>query len=158
MAELIGMKLNFTAALLLSASTVSQAADPVEFARDVKPILEVHCLKCHGDERPKGDLNLTTRTEAMKGGEGGTAIVPGDPTESSLYTLTILPASHDDVMPPKKEGLLNKAQTEMLKAWIQEGAKWPTGETLTVVPKVNFAKDIQPILEFNCVACHRDRS
>jgi formylglycine-generating enzyme required for sulfatase activity/mono/diheme cytochrome c family protein len=132
------------------------AADKVDFNKDIKPILEVNCTKCHGPEQQKGKLRLDSREAALKGGENGHALEPGKPRESKMFTSTILAADHDDVMPPKKEGLLSKAQTETIRNWIEQGADWPQGVSLAVVKKVNFAKDIQPILEFNCVACHRE--
>lgn len=131
------------------------AADKVDFAVEVKPILESTCLSCHGPEKPKGDLRLDTRAAALKGGENGPALVPGKPQMSKLYTSTILPPGHDDIMPPKGDPLA-KEQTERLRVWIEEGAEWPDHLTLQQVPRVNFVKDIQPLLELNCVACHRE--
>ena len=131
----------------------------MDFTKEIRPILEQSCIKCHGTEKPKGKLNLTTRAEAIKGGDNGTSLVPGKPDESSFYKLTILPPDHDDVMPPQpKEKMLTKPQTDLLKAWIEEGAKWPDDVTLSAVRRVDFVKDIQPILEFNCVSCHREGS
>src|SRR5689334_4222 len=77
------------------------AADKIDFTLDVKPLLESTCLSGHGPEKPKGELQLMTRALALKGGEKGAALVPGKPQESRLYTSTILPAGHDDIMPPK---------------------------------------------------------
>ncbi|HUR47207.1 MAG TPA: SUMF1/EgtB/PvdO family nonheme iron enzyme [Candidatus Saccharimonadales bacterium] len=134
----------------------SQAAETVDFSKDIRPILELNCTKCHGPEQHKGKLRLDSREAALKGGDNGPALVPGKPEESKLYTSTVLPPDHDDVMPPKKEGHLSKGQTDLIKGWIQQGADWPAGVTLVVVRKVDFEKDIQPILEFNCVACHRE--
>lgn len=141
----------------LAGSQVFLPAADVDFAKDIKPILEQNCLKCHGSEKPKGKLSLETRAKAIAGGENGTALVPGKPTDSRLYSSTILPADHDDVMPPQpKEKRLTAAQTGLLKAWIEAGAPWPDEVKLAAVKRVDFVKDIQPILEFNCVACHRE--
>ncbi|MCS1407992.1 MAG: Hercynine oxygenase [Verrucomicrobia subdivision 3 bacterium] len=143
------------AASLTLAISASQAADPVDFTREVKPILESACLSCHGPEKPKGDLSLHTRTAAIKGGDSGTSLVPGDPEESLLYTLTILPPDDDDIMPPKGDPL-SKVQTEILRRWIEAGAEWPIEVELEQTQRIDFIQDIQPILEFNCVACHRE--
>jgi formylglycine-generating enzyme required for sulfatase activity len=131
------------------------AADKIDFALEVKPLLESTCLSCHGPEKPKGDLQLMTRALAVKGGEGGPGIVPGNPAESPLYKTTILPPGHDDIMPPKGDPL-TKAQTEVLRKWIEQGAEWPESIKLEKVQRVDFVKDVQPILELNCVACHRE--
>ncbi len=115
--------------------TTAMAADKVDFVKEVKPILEKHCLSCHGDtEKPKGGLKLNTKENSIKGGEKGTSLVPGQPEKSPLYTLTILPPDHDDVMPPKGEKL-KKDETETLKNWIAQGADWPAGEVLKQAKK-----------------------
>lgn len=144
------------ATVLALASTALPAADKIDFDLDVKPILQSACLSCHGAEKPKGDLSLTTRALALKGGEKGAALLPGKAATSPMYSSTILPPDHDDIMPPAKKGPLTKAQTEVLRQWIDGGAAWPETTTLKQVQRIDFAKDIQPILEFNCVACHRE--
>jgi formylglycine-generating enzyme required for sulfatase activity/mono/diheme cytochrome c family protein len=140
---------------LASFGIVARGADQVDFVKEIKPILEVQCVNCHGGEKPKGKLSLETRANAIKGGEDGAALVPGKPSDSPLYTFTILPADDDNAMPPKGERL-TKDQTEKLRLWVAQGATWPESETLKAVKKIDFVKDVQPILEFNCVACHRD--
>lgn len=131
------------------------ATESVDFAREVKPILESACLSCHGDEKPKGGLSIQTRGAAIHGGDSGTSLVPGKPEDSLLYTLTILPPDDDDIMPPKGDPL-SREQTEILRRWIQEGAQWPVEIELEPTQRIDFVRDIQPILEFNCVACHRE--
>jgi formylglycine-generating enzyme required for sulfatase activity/mono/diheme cytochrome c family protein len=143
---------SFVAVMMLGH--IGQAADKTDFLQDVKPILEATCLGCHGSEKPKANLRLDSRAGALKGGDDGAALVPGKPKESPLYSTTILPPDHDDVMPPKEQ--LAKDQTEVLRRWIEEGATWPGDTVLKQTKRVNFVKDIQPILEFNCVACHRE--
>jgi formylglycine-generating enzyme required for sulfatase activity len=143
------------AVLSAVAPSLLRAADRIDFALDVKPLLESACLSCHGPEKPKGDLQLMTRALALKGGEKGAALAPGKPAESRLYTSTILPAGHDDIMPPKGDPL-TRTQTEVLRKWIEQGAQWPDSITLEKTRRIDFVKDIQPVLELNCVACHRD--
>ena len=117
-----------TAAAL--TTTTALAADKIDFTRDVKPILEKNCLSCHGEHKPKGGLQLTTRENAIKGGDNkGAALVPKEPLKSPLYVTTTLPPDSEDVMPPKGEKL-TKAQTEILKNWIEQGADWPATEVL----------------------------
>lgn len=151
----------FSPLLLLSlvgaagiAQAESNAIAKPDFDKHIKPILEATCVHCHNDKEHKGDLKLTSLEEAMKGGENGTALVPGNPEKSKLYTTTQLKVEDDDVMPPKKEGLLSKEQSDLLKLWIQQGAVWPKGVKLEQKPRMNFEKHIQPILEQNCLSCH----
>ena len=154
------MKLNvacLSAAALVAVPWLLPAADAVDFTKQIKPLLEQNCLKCHGAEQKKGGLRLHTRADSLAGGDGGTALVPGKAAQSPLYTTTLLPADDDQAMPPQpKEKRLTQAQTDLLKNWIEQGAVWPGDAKLVVVKRVDFVKDIQPILEFNCVACHRD--
>lgn len=149
------MKPLFASVLGLVTTTALFAATPVDFKREVRPLLEVYCVKCHGDEKPKGDLALTTRAHAVRGGDSGPSLIPGDPARSPLYTLTILPEDHDDVMPPKGEKL-SPAQQETLKQWITEGAPWPEDLKLVQREKVDFVKQVKPIFEVSCISCHKE--
>jgi formylglycine-generating enzyme required for sulfatase activity/mono/diheme cytochrome c family protein len=157
----MNMKSPLPYALATSLLVVAQvsnpacAADKVDFVREIKPLLEVHCVSCHTSKKPKGDLVMETRAANIKGGEKGTALVPGQPDKSPLYTTTILPAGHEDIMPPKGEPL-SKEQTDTLKQWIQEGAAWPDSVTLKTAKKVKFVEDIKPILEVHCLSCHKE--
>ena len=69
----------------LQAQKGAQAptAAPVDFARDIQPILQSHCYECHGPEKARGRLRLDRRAAALKGGETGPALVPGN-SEHSL--------------------------------------------------------------------------
>ncbi len=128
--------------------------DKPDFATHIKPILEAACVHCHNDKEHKGDLNLTTLELAVKGGENGTSLTPGNSAKSTLYTSTQHSIEDDEVMPPKKEGLLAKEQTDLIKRWIDQGANWPQGVKLEQKPRIYFEKHIQPILEQSCLTCH----
>jgi formylglycine-generating enzyme required for sulfatase activity/mono/diheme cytochrome c family protein len=143
-------------AMLVAVPLALRAAAP-DFTKEIKPILEQNCIKCHGEEQKRGGLRLHTKAAAIVGGDTGATLVPGKSKDSPLFTSTILPADDEKVMPPQpKNKRLSVAQTELLKAWIDQGAAWPDDVKLAPVRLVEFVKDIQPILEFNCVACHRD--
>jgi mono/diheme cytochrome c family protein len=77
--------------------------EPVSFARDIRPIFEQSCFQCHGPEKPKSGFRLDQREAALKGGENGVDIVPGDSTKSPLiyYVARIAP---DIEMPPEGKG------------------------------------------------------
>jgi formylglycine-generating enzyme required for sulfatase activity len=116
------------------------AAEPVDFNSKIKPLLEANCVSCHGAEKPKGKFRVLTLADILKGGDDGTALVPGDPEKSLLYTSTILAADHDDLMPPSnKGGPLPKESTDLIKQWIVEGAKWPEGVVLVAAKKAEEA-------------------
>ena len=146
--------IRFLAILSALAPAVAFSADKVDFVTQVKPLLEGACTHCHGAEKDKGDFRMHTLEDMKKGNENGPGLTPGDLKKSAIYTTLILDVEDDMVMPPKKEGLLDKTQIEVIKNWIEQGAEWPAGVTLEQTPRVTFAKHIQPILEENCLSCH----
>ena len=139
---------------LTTAAATAADAGKADFTTQVKPILEAACIHCHNEKSSKGDLNMQTKEAILKGGEDGTALVPGDPAKSPIYSLCILGEDDDDVMPPKKEGILDKTQIAILGDWIKQGAPWPDGVVLKQTTRVSFVKHVQPILEQNCLSCH----
>ncbi|MEY3276282.1 MAG: hypothetical protein RL153_1549 [Verrucomicrobiota bacterium] len=80
----------------------------------VQPILDVHCVKCHGPIERKGGLELDTPQAVLKGGDEGAVVVPGEPAKSRLYQY--LAPDADPHMPPKKQ--LGDAEISKIRAWI----------------------------------------
>src|SRR5580765_1554912 len=86
----IGFLLAMATAIHATAASIDisklppAANRPVDFARDIQPILEKSCLKCHNAEKAKGKLLLDTREHALKGGENGPDIVTGNSANSPL--------------------------------------------------------------------------
>jgi len=99
-----------------------QAEDPAVsfFDKEVAPLLAAHCAECHHEEEPEGKLNLLTQATARKGGENGPALVPGNLQQSLLWQRVVA-----DEMPP--EDPLDNRQKQILKKWIEDGARWGTG-------------------------------
>src|SRR2546426_1849851 len=112
------------AGLLLAMNWHASAETKVNFSKDIQPILQQTCIKCHGTEKQKGKLRLDTKEAAFKGGKDGVVLVAGDAEKSELYKRTILPKGHDDIMPNEGDPL-TKAQTDLLRDWINQGAVWP---------------------------------
>jgi len=152
----MSMKTQLALVFAVSLAAVPAVSAAVDFVKEIQPILEVHCIKCHGEDQKKGGLRLHTLADALKGGDSGPAFVAGKSKDSPLFTTTTLKPDDEAFMPPQKEGPLPKEQQAKLRQWIDEGAKWPASAKLGVTKKINFVKDIQPIFEFNCVACHRE--
>ncbi len=142
--------------LLLATSALAADETPDLFTTAVRPILESTCVSCHNEDKDKGDIRLDTREAALASiSENDMAcLVPEDPAESGLYYTSTLPEDDDLAMPPKGDRL-TKDQTEVLKKWIDEGAAWPEGVTLKPVRRINFAEHVQPILETQCISCHK---
>src|SRR3954466_7401922 len=79
-------------------------APPVDYARDVKPILTARCTSCHGAIRQKAGLRLDTGELVRRGGEGGPAVEPGKSGESLLIER-VTAADVSERMPPESEGV-----------------------------------------------------
>lgn len=110
--------------MLLSISvTAIRAADTPTYAKHIQPILVDRCYSCHGPEKQKGDLRLDSIEGIKKGSKNGAILTPGNPSKSTLYTLTLLPAGDDDIMPAKGDPL-TQAQTDALRDWIKAGASF----------------------------------
>ncbi len=96
----------------------------IDFDKDVRPIFAESCFRCHGPERPKSQFRLDNRETALKGGANGIDIIPGDSAKSPLihYVARLVP---DMEMPPDDKGdPLTPEQVGLLRAWIDQGAKW----------------------------------
>jgi uncharacterized protein DUF1553/uncharacterized protein DUF1549/cytochrome c len=107
----------------LWAPVQERPSEKVDFVRDVLPIFKASCFKCHGAEKPKGQLRLDSKPHALKGGIGGAAIMPGKGAESPLVKLLLLDDADERM--PRKADPLSKEKIELLRRWIDEGASWP---------------------------------
>jgi uncharacterized membrane protein len=104
---------------IISLSRADGDTNAVVVAR----LFEAKCLSCHGPEKQKGQFRIDQRESLLKGGQSGeAAVVPGDPGRSRLMRLVLLPASHDDVMPPSGKVPLSESEILSLLRWIQLGA------------------------------------
>jgi hypothetical protein len=102
------------------ASPAFAADPPVDFQRDVRPILSNRCFKCHGPGTQKSGVRLDSLDHAMK----KDAIVPGDPAKSEILAR-IAAKDDDERMPPADAGPpLTEKQIAILKAWIASGAEY----------------------------------
>jgi Protein of unknown function (DUF1553)/Protein of unknown function (DUF1549)/Planctomycete cytochrome C len=114
------MRRAWLTALVFAAPSLVSAAPPVEFNRDVRPILSDACFACHGPDKGKRKADLRLDTE-----EGARSVVKaGKPDDSELYKRII---DHDKsrIMPPAKSGKsVTPVQVATLKRWIEQGAKW----------------------------------
>ena len=101
---------------VLAANLATAAEAKVDFARDIQPVLQQQCVKCHGAEKQKGKLRLDSREAALKGGKTGPAFVASDAGKSEMVRRLSLPKSDDDFMPSEGEPL-PKAQLDLIKDW-----------------------------------------
>jgi mono/diheme cytochrome c family protein len=95
----------------------------VTYAKEIKPIFEKACFKCHGPEKAKGELRVDSLEAALKGGEAGKVVVPGKIDKSPLL-WSVARLDSDTSMPPEgKADPLTKEQVALVRAWIEQGAK-----------------------------------
>ena len=98
-------------------------SDKAQLNLQVRAIFAHHCYKCHSTEKQKGGLILQDSAGVMRGGDSGPILIPGNATDSEIIRRLKLPRSHDEAMPPKGK-LLESAEIEWIRVWIDEGAPW----------------------------------
>ena len=117
-------------ALMLTALAVSplMAADNDQAEKAVA-LLDSRCFKCHSHSagKNKGGLVMDSLAGLTTGGDGGAALIPGDPAKS-LFLQNILSTDPDVMMPPKGDRL-TKDEVTLLQEWVKSGATWPKSRT-----------------------------
>jgi len=117
------------------ADLVPAATHSVDFATDIKPLLARSCLGCHGEKDAEANFSLTSRGALIRGGDSELpAIVPGDSHDSQLVRFAAGVVEEME-MPPldarDKYTPLSKQEISLLRAWIDQGAEWPSGVTVS---------------------------
>ncbi len=100
---------------LIIGAVPTWAAVP-QFERDILPLLEAKCVKCHAGSEAQGGLDVRTRASLLKGGKSGAGFMAGEPDRSLLYFRT-----RSGQMPPGGPKLAD-AELELLRRWIEVGA------------------------------------
>ena len=147
------------------------ALKPVDFAREIQPLLQERCFSCHGAKKQEAGLRLDLRRRAYLGGDGGPAIVPGS-SETSELILRITTEDETQRMPPDDEPL-SPEEIALLRRWINQKATWPDalagkesfddhwsfrGITRPEVPKVADSKWVRnPIDAFVLAKLEREK-
>jgi uncharacterized membrane protein len=105
----------------------ASTATGVTYDKDIKPILEKSCTKCHSGEKAKAKLHLDSLEGAIKGGKEGPDIIVGNSGKSPLVYAVAHIGDEDDFMPPPKNKAniapLTPEQIGLIRAWIDQGAK-----------------------------------
>jgi hypothetical protein len=105
--------------LLLATSAGAGEKAPPQFEKDILPIVEAKCWRCHGAMQRKARLDLRTRAGMVKGGETGPALSPGSPERSEIW----IKISADKMPPDGKDPKLTEAEKVVIRNWIESGAK-----------------------------------
>lgn len=122
--------------LVCATASVAQEAAELRFEKDVRPILKAHCFHCHGEEpKPEGQLDVRLVRWIVKGGESGTALVPGKIDESLIWKRVAA-----GEMPPAGKSL-NEKEKSTLRTWIQQGAKTSRAEPEAIVPGADWTEE-----------------
>ncbi len=138
-----------------AASAQEPAHEPLEYNRDIRPVLTRTCLACHGPSEGTRQADLRLDTDAFI----DRVIVPGDAEASPLFQRL---TTGDQVakMPPVASGRsLTDEQIDLVRRWIDGGAAWGAELAEADVPAVperivDFAREVRPILSQNCFTCH----
>lgn len=113
---------SFAAGEQAKTSTNAVQKNSDAFVSKVAPILAKHCIECHDSGNQEGGLDLSRRSSALAGGDSGKSILAGKPYDSSFWTLVV-----SNEMPQDRPPLSAK-QKQILKEWIDAGAKWTGGD------------------------------
>lgn len=136
---------------LWQCAGVAHSADPVSFECAVLPLLEQRCNDCHNSTKQSGGLDLSRHKTMLRGGnELGAAIIPRQPDESPL--IQVLSGTAEPAMPENGKPL-PKAEIDLLRRWISEGARDDT----PVFPSDQirfFETQVRPVLAGHCFKCH----
>jgi hypothetical protein len=105
------------------------------FETHVRPLLAERCYRCHGAEKSSGNLRLDSLAAVLQGGDSGSAVTPGKPTESLLLEAVNYESYE---MPP--DGKLDDKQIAVLSKWVSLGAPWPDSDAEGVVLRAKQEK------------------
>ncbi len=107
--------------------------NPVDYSTQVKPIINKHCISCHGGVKKNGGFSLLFQEEAMGDTKSGhPAIVPGDPENSPM--IQRLKETDPELRMPYQKPPLTKQEIRILEDWIRQGAQW--GEHWAYIPPI----------------------
>src|SRR5262245_4147540 len=132
----------------VAPSKEPQASGPA-FKKDILPIFERNCLRCHGMKVKKGGLDLRTYEGVLAGGESGPAVVPKQPAASKLYDMV-----HKGEMPRDRKTQVSAAEMETIRLWIERLA---ASQSLSRAAAQLNQHDIIPIMLRHCTTCHNQR-
>lgn len=132
-----------TTALMAGAASFWQVT-AAEFEREIRPLFAEHCYACHGEKKQESGLRLDRKTAALKGGDHGPALVPGNSGSSLL--IQVVSGVHAEIpRMPKKGEALTAAQIGVLKQWIDAGANWPEQASAAAAPDPAKHWSFQPL-------------
>jgi len=119
--------------LFAACPGLASAVEPVDYARDIKPLFAKNCVSCHGPTKQSSSLRLDAFSLILKGGDSGPILTAGKSAASKVIIAVTGGKSDVVKMPPK--GTLSADEIALLKRWIDEGAKGPEKEEVVAAAK-----------------------
>src|SRR4051812_30455718 len=109
-----------------AVTSAGAAIRPLDFSRDIQPILSENCYQCHGQDAHarEAELRLDRKEGLYRTKEDVTVVKPGDTKRSELIERIFTSDKEDIMPPPKSHRSLTERQKAMLKRWVEEGAPW----------------------------------
>jgi len=117
---------------LVALASPATAADPVDYRKDIKPLLQERCYACHGALAQKGKLRVDSGANLLK-----SAVVPGKPAESELVSR--ITSSDDATRMPPEGHPLKPDEIARIKKWIEDGAKVPADDAPETDPRDHWS-------------------
>ena len=109
--------------LVIAPCAMAQPNEPIDFGRQIQPILAKRCYACHGPDKAEGGLRLNQQSLVFEKLESGKRAVVAKDLEHSELLRRVLSQDEAEQMPPEGPRL-TEAQTDLLQRWIQQGAEW----------------------------------
>jgi hypothetical protein len=117
----------------------ARCAAPVDYTRDIKPVVATHCYACHGALQQKSGLRVDTVKYLLAGGANGPVVIPGRSGDSRLIDHVTASRGRRRMPPPSDGETLSEPQVALLRAWIDQGALGPADEKPEPDPKQHWA-------------------
>lgn len=131
------------ALLFLFSAALASAQHKVNFEKDIQPVFEAKCYACHGPEKQLSGFRLDKRQNALRGGDYGKVIVPGDSASSKMIDR-LTGAKAGMQMPPA--GPLEPHEIDLIKAWIDQGCDYGNSQTAAPAKKAATAPALEALL------------
>jgi hypothetical protein len=130
--------------LIGSTCGVVDAAEPVDYLKQVKPLLKSRCFACHSSLKQEGSLRLDAGSLMKVGGDSGPAVTPGDVDNSPLYERLI--ETDESLRMPAEGKPFSKEELAIIRNWIESGARSPAAEQPEEDPRKHWAfrKPLRP--------------
>lgn len=128
--------------------------EPVVYEKDIEPIFYKRCVACHSGSIKEGRFDVGSYESIIKGGKRGSPVVPGKAEKSALYHM--LTRQDRPFMPPRSEAPVTPEELALIKLWIDQGAKAPSGER--VRPKIIVGLPPANVTPVRALAVSPDKS